>query len=253
MCEEDEIHSSEYDEGKRHHGFPITMVFQPVSRDKKHKFYEHPEAYANDKAPSNFAMGDEDVNDQNMKVTRKVDRQRSLQVLTHPTADDVKRLQVHSKASCTKLYIDRRKKWVHEIYHEQYKVPCKGSRVYHGHVFDKSNGTAEEARWVKVRFVADGEVLLCMLPEEVRHKWWFWGHVGKDGGTLEGVKERTFEELKEWKDRRAEARHAVWKAEQAKKPKVASKVQRTETNKANKNNRQTRKSGRDALGRKKGK
>ena len=112
---------------------------------------------------------------------------------------------------------------------------------------------------VKVRFVADGEVLLCMLPEEVRHKWWFWGHVGKDGGTLEGVKEGTFEELKEWKDRRAEARHAVWKAEQAKKAekakkeKVASKVQRTETNKANENNRKTRKSGRDALGRKKGK
>ena len=95
---------------------------------------------------------------------------------------------------------------------------------------------------MKVRFVVNGEVLLCMLPEEVRHTWWFWGHVGKDGSTLEGVKERTFEQLKEWKDIRAKERHAVWKAEQAKKQKVASKPQR----------KQPATRGKDALGRNKG-
>ena len=138
---------------------------------------------------------------------------------------------------------------MHEIYHEQYKVPCKGSRVYHGHVFDKSHGGAEAGMLVKVVFVKDGEILLCMLPQEVRHKWWFWGHVGKDGGTFEGVKERTFEELKEWKDKRAQEKHAVWKAEQTKNQKAAKQRNRNKSSLGQYISRTTRQGGKDALGR----
>ena len=148
------------------------------------------------------------------------------------------------------MYAQKRKTWVQEIYHEQYKAPCKGSKVFHGYVFDRNEGSgAEEGTWVKVVFVKDGEILICMLPQEVRHKWWFWGHVGKDGGTFEGVKERTFEELKEWKDKRAQEKHAVWKAEQTKKQKTAKQRAQNKSSLGQYISRTTRKGVKDALGR----
>ena len=220
----DAILPEDYDAGQRHYGWPITMVYQLVSRDKKHTIYEHPEAYANDAAPFSFDdAAPVNVNDKKSQVRttyRKIDRQGMLKTYTHPTKEQRERLNIHSDYSLTKMYAQKRKTWVHEIYKEQYKAPCKGSKVFHGYVFDKSNGGAEDSTWVKVVFVKDGEILICMLPQEVRHKWWFWGHVGKDGGTFEGVRERTFEELKEWKEKRAAEKHAAWKAEQTKNQKA---------------------------------
>ena len=95
----DAIPPEDYDAGQRHYGWPITMVYQLVSRDKKHTIYEHPEAYANDAAPFSFDdAAPVNVNDKKSQVRstyRKIDRQGMLKTYTHPTKEERARLNIH--------------------------------------------------------------------------------------------------------------------------------------------------------------